>query len=220
MYLKILIRIIFTLLLFGALIFIPYGSLEYIEAWILFGIFFIYILLSLPWFLRNNPQLIENRMQYTPSEESDRVFTVLATINFMIYFILISFDAGNMKLAPVPDFIKFIGYLGIIGAFCFIFITLRENTYASRIIEVKADHKVISTGPYSLVRHPFYLGVVIFFFFLPLGLNSLLGYFPYITFVLLFAYRITIEEKVLEKELNGYREYKEQVKKRLIPFIW
>lgn len=216
----IVVRIILTLLLFGIIIFVPYGSLYWPEAWILFGIFFIYMFLSLPWFLKNNPELIENRMTYTPTEGSDRLFTALAGFNFFIFFILIGLDAGQLKIAPVPDWGKLIGFMGISISLVFIFLTLRENTFASRIIEVQEDQQVISSGPYSLVRHPFYLGVILFTGSIPLALGSFLGYIPWIIFALLFVYRIKVEEAFLTKELKGYKEYRKKVPKRLIPLIW
>ena len=110
--------------------------------------------------------------------------------------------------------------VGIILSFVFLFLTLRENTYASRIIDIKEDHEVISTGPYAFVRHPLYLGASLFLGFLPLALGSFLGLIPWIIFILLLAYRIRIEEQALVKELPGYSDYTKKVRKRLIPFIW
>ena len=139
MKLAILIRIVLTLLLFGILVFVPYGSLLWLEAWIFFGIIFLYIILTLPWFMKNNPQLVANRMTYTPSEGSDKIFTLAATVDFILFFTIIGFDAGQSHIAPVPDLVKILGFVGIIFSFFFFFFTLKENTFASRIIEVKDD---------------------------------------------------------------------------------
>lgn len=220
MIIALIIRTVLTLLLFGLIMFVPYGSLFWLEAWIFFGIIVVYIILATPWFMKNNPQLVQNRLTYTPSRGLDRLVVLLMAIIFIVYFVIISYDAGQSKIALVPDNLKIAGFGGIILSFVFLFLTLRENTYASRIIDIKEDHEVISTGPYAFVRHPLYLGVSLFLGFLPLALGSFLGLIPWIIFILLLAYRIRIEEQALVEELPGYSDYTKKVRKRLIPFIW
>jgi protein-S-isoprenylcysteine O-methyltransferase Ste14 len=97
---------------------------------------------------------------------------------------------------------------------------LRENTYLSRTIEVQKDQKVIDTGLYGIVRHPMYMATIILFLSMPLILGSLYSFFIFLIYPIIISFRIKNEEEVLEKELNGYKEYKKKVKYRLIPFIW
>ena len=111
------------------------------------------------------------------------------------------------------DGIIFLGYL--------IFsLTLRENSYASRVVEVEKEQTVISTGPYAIVRHPMYLGILLIYLFTPIALGSYLAVSVFFLFVPLLVYRIRNEEEVLVRELPGYSEYRKKTRYRLIPFVW
>jgi protein-S-isoprenylcysteine O-methyltransferase Ste14 len=107
----------------------------------------------------------------------------------------------------------FLGYL-------FIFLVFRENSYASRIIEVEAGQRVISSGPYALVRHPMYLGFIVMFLFTPLALGSYWALPVFLLTPVFLVFRIRNEEEVLARDLPGYAEYRQKVRYRLIPLVW
>lgn len=108
----------------------------------------------------------------------------------------------------------------VLLGYLIVFFAMRENKYASRIIEVEKGQKVISTGPYTIVRHPMYTGVVPMFLFTPIALGSFWALIPFLLFPILLVFRILNEEKVLLEELPGYKEYCQKIHYRLIPLIW
>ena len=97
---------------------------------------------------------------------------------------------------------------------------LRENAYLSRTIGVQEGQKVVSTGLYGVVRHPMYLATIVMFLSIPLVLGSLIAFFVFLPYPLVLVFRIRNEEQVLEEQLDGYAEYKQRIKYRLIPYIW
>lgn len=120
----------------------------------------------------------------------------------------------------MPPYINIAGNILIIIGFYIVFRTFKENTHASALIEVEADQKVVSTGPYALVRHPMYIGALILLVGMPLALGSLWGVLTIIPITAVIIWRLLDEEQFLAKSLPGYEEYKKKVKSRLVPFIW
>jgi len=183
------------------------------------GILFIPMIFVLIYLLKNDPELLERRMKMKEKEEPQKVFIKLSLLVFFIAFIIPGFDYRFewskvlLIVIIIADLFIFIGYL-------LFFLVLKENTYASRIIEVEKDQKVVSTGLYAIVRHPMYVAVLMMYVLSPLALGSYWAVLAVLPLPVLVIFRIKSEEKILRDKLTGYREYTQKVKYRLIPYIW
>jgi protein-S-isoprenylcysteine O-methyltransferase Ste14 len=216
---KIYFRFIMALILVGLMLFLPAGSLNYWEAWIYCGVIFIPMFFVVFHFLKKDPELLERRMRLREKEDKQKAIIKIAFFFFFIGFLIPGLDHryhwSNVPVALViaADIIVFLGYL-------LFFFVLRENSYASRIIEVEKEQKVITTGPYAIVRHPMYLGVLLMYLFTPLALGSYWALIFFLPLLPLIILRLLNEEEVLSKELPGYQEYCRKTRYRLFPFIW
>ena len=158
-------------------------------------------------------------MRSKERETEQRLIIGIMTVCFLFTFLLPGFDQ-RFGWSRVPVLLVIISDAIVLLGYGFVFLVLRENSYASRVIEVEKDQKVISSGPYAIVRHPMYLGVALMFLFTPLALGSYWALFPAVLMIFVLVPRIFNEEKVLERDLDGYREYMQKVGYRLIPGIW
>jgi protein-S-isoprenylcysteine O-methyltransferase Ste14 len=208
------------------LLFLPVGRWDWIEAWIYLIIYFIFMTSNVLILNKKNPEVLINRMK-TKKEGmkgrtgSDKWLFPLLSIVFIGLFLLPAFDA-RYGWSIVPFYIKILGFVLLSIAFYFLFRSMLENAYASKVLDVKKEsgHKVIETGPYAIVRHPMYTGFSLMGFGLALGLGSWWTLILAALAMGLLAFRISFEEKMLSKELEGYLEYKEKVKYKLIPKIY
>ena len=154
--------------------------------------------------------------------KKDIIIMILLIAAFFAYFVVVSLDGGRYHWSTVPLWGKIIGYMGFVIGFIIIFLVFKENSFAAKVVRIdkEAGHKVITTGPYAVVRHPMYSGYILWFFSMSMALGSLYGLIPigFMTFLLIV--RISYEEKLLHEELEGYTEYTKKVKKRLIPWVW
>ncbi len=213
------LRLVLALLVYGLIFFVTAGTLQYWQAWIYLGILFIPMLVAFIYLLKNNPDLLERRMRMRETEKPQKLIIVLSIFAFFLAFIIPGLDhrfgwsAVPMAAVIAADIIALAGY-------SIFFLVMKENTYASRVIEVEKNQKVISTGPYAVVRHPMYLGGLLMYLFSPIALGSFWAVIAFLPLPALFIFRILNEEHVLAKELPGYIEYMERVKYRLIPFVW
>jgi protein-S-isoprenylcysteine O-methyltransferase Ste14 len=177
------------------------------------------MLLVLIYLLKNDPGLLERRMKMREREAEQKLIVKLSYFHFLLAFLLPGFDKrfgwSNVPAGAVviADILVLLGY----GTF---FLVLRENRYASRIIEVEQGQKVISSGPYAMVRHPMYLGLLLLYIFSPLALGSYWAMIPAILIIPIIVARIRNEESVLARDLGGYQEYMQKIRYRLIPGIW
>jgi protein-S-isoprenylcysteine O-methyltransferase Ste14 len=212
-----LLLLVFSLL--GAMFFLPAGTLSYWEAWVYLAILFVPMVFALVYFLIFSPALLERRMRMREKESEQQLIAKLASIVILLVYLLPGFD-HRFHWSSVPIWLVVIADILIFLGYAFIVLVMRENPYAARTIEVEPDQTVVTTGPYAFVRHPMYLGVLLLYVFSPLALGSYWSMIPVLFLMGLLIVRITNEERVLLKELNGYREYTEKVKWRLIPGIW
>jgi protein-S-isoprenylcysteine O-methyltransferase Ste14 len=216
---KIMVRWLLGLGVVLLLLFLPAGSVRFWEAWLYCGVLFIPMLFVVRYFVKTDPALLERRLKWKEEEPEQRTLIKLATGIFFIGFILPGFDyryqwsAVPVALVLVSNTLVFLGYL-------LFFLVLRENSYASRVIEVEQGQKVITTGPYAVVRHPLYLGVLVMLLFTPLALGSVWALLPFLLLVPIVVFRIIKEEEVLLRELPGYQKYCQQTRYRLVPFVW
>jgi len=214
-----IIRFGLAIPVFGLFFFWPAGSLKYWPAWLYCSIIFIPMIFTLIYFLRHDPTLLENRMKFKEKEVTQKKIISLSAIIYLIGFLLPGFDY-RYNWSNIPDYIVIIANLFVLLGYLFVFIVFKENSYASRIIEVKKNQKVISTGPYKIIRHPMYLGVLVMFLATPIALGSYYALIPFLSIPIVLVLRIINEEKVLIKKLKGYKEYKKKTKYRLFPGIW
>lgn len=213
------IRTLFFLIVMLAMFFLPAGSFAFWQAWVYLTIIFVSMLAFLIYFLKNDPELLERRMRSKEKETEQRYIIGFMTVCFLFTFLLPGFDQ-RFGWSHVPVIMVIIADVVVLLGYGFVFLVLRENSYASRVIEVEKDQKVISSGPYAMVRHPMYLGVAVMFLFTPLALGSYWALIPSLLMIFFLIPRIFNEEKVLERDLDGYREYMQKVRYRLIPGIW
>lgn len=214
-----LVQLVVLLAIF---LFLPGWSFNYWQAWVFLIVFSISVFLITLYFLRKDPSLIQSRLKAGPvaeQQKSQKIIQALASIFFVLPFITASID-HRLGWSKVPTWVVLLGDVLVALGLYIVFLVFRENTFTSATIEVQDEQKVISTGPYALIRHPMYSGAFIMLLGLPLALGS---WWALIFVFLLFAaivWRLLEEEKFLAKNLPGYSVYRQKVRYRLIPFIW
>jgi protein-S-isoprenylcysteine O-methyltransferase Ste14 len=203
-------------------LFLPGWTLDYWQAWVFLAVFSVSVFLVTLYFLKKDPSLIERLLKAGPSAEqvrSQKIIQGLAAIFFILPFIVSSID-HRLGWSTVPTFVALLGDILVAVGLYIVFLVFRENTFTSATIEVTDEQKVISTGPYAVIRHPMYSGAFIMLLGIPLALGS---WWAFIFVFLLFAaivWRLLEEEKFLAKNLPGYKSYRQRVRYRLIPLIW
>ncbi len=206
-------------LLVGALLFLPAWTLDYKGAWLFMALLFIPMFIAGIVMLVKNPALLESRLDAKEKEAEQSLVVKLSGLMFLAGFVVCGLD-HRFSWSYVPTPVVIGASIVFIAAYVLYAEVLRENTYLSRTIEVREGQKVISTGLYGIVRHPMYFATLLLFLAMPLILGSLWSLFIFLAYPFIIAKRIVNEEEVLTRELDGYAEYKNKVKYRLIPFIW
>lgn len=217
------LRALFTLALFLALVFIPAGTLNWPEAWIYIVLYLVSVGAVVLWLKKNNPGLLAERTKRKKDVRWwDRVFMLLYFFFLIVLLIITGLDAVRFSWSNVPLVLKIIGFLGFIPGFVLGFWAFKKNSYLSDAVRIQEDrgHKVCTTGPYQYVRHPMYAGILIAMFSFPFALGSFFALIPAAIVNLLFVFRTAMEDKTLHAELEGYKEYAEIVRFRLIPRVW
>ena len=213
------LRLLMAISLLSAMFFLPAGTFAYWEAWGYLAVLFIPVFSVLNYLLKNDPELLERRMRMKEKRKRQKLIIKVSYLYFLLMFLLPGFDKrfgwSNVPVGVVvmADILVLLGY----GIF---FRVLRENRYASRTIEVVQEQKVIRSGPYAIVRHPMYLGLLLMYTFSPLALGSYWAMIPAMMMIPLLVVRIWDEERLLLKDLDGYKEYTQETKYRLIPGVW
>lgn len=200
------------------LIFLPAGDV-YFGGVLFLCVLFIPILIAGIVLLIKDPALLKRRIDGKEKEKTQRGVVALSGLMFLGGFLLCGFD-HRFSWLPMPGWVSITAAVIFLVGYGMYAEVMRENTYLSRTIKVEEDQKVIDTGMYGIVRHPMYLATVIMFLMIPLILGSLIALPVFLIYPLLMAVRIGNEEKLLCRELRGYRAYKKKVKYRMIPFVW
>jgi protein-S-isoprenylcysteine O-methyltransferase Ste14 len=206
----------------AALTFLPAWTLAYWQAWILLAVFLACTLEIDFYLLKNDPALLERRLKTGPGseqEQSQKIIQALAMVAFVAIFILSSLD-HRFVWSLVPPYVSILGDVLVALGLYFVFLVFKENTFTSAIIEIGDDQRVITTGPYALVRHPMYIGALVMLVGVPLALGSLWGLLAIVPMALVIVWRLLDEERFLAANLAGYSEYQRKVRYHLLPMIW
>ena len=206
----------------GLLLFIPAGTIHYWQAWVYLLIFMGASLLTTLYLMKKDPALLSRRMRGGPTAEKRRTQKIImfcTSICFIALLVVPALD-HRFRWSAMTLSCVIIGDVLVAIGFYFIFLVYKENTFTSATIEVAEDQKVISTGPYAVVRHPMYASALLYLVGSPIALGSFWGLLALLTMMPLLIWRIYDEESFLAENLSGYAEYKTKVPHRLIPFIW
>ena len=214
-----IIKYVLGVLIVGCLLFIPANTFEYWNGWLFMGLLFIPMFIAGIVLMIKNPELLEKRLNAKEKENEQKWILLFSGLMFLSGFILAGLNY-RYQWIEIPNIIVIISSILFIIAYILYAEVLRENTYLSRTIEVQNNQKVIDTGLYGIVRHPMYAVTILLFLTMPLILGSFISFIIFLIYPFIIAKRIKNEEKLLEKDLKGYSEYKEKVKYRLIPYVW
>ncbi len=214
-----IVKFLAGLVMVMLLLFLPAGTFAYWQGWLFMGILFVPMFCAGLVMMAKNPALLRSRLNAKEKQKDQDLVIKLSGLMFLAGFIVAGLGVrfgwyilpkGASLAAAVVFLIAYVLYAEV----------LRENTYLSRTIEVQENQTVVDTGLYGIVRHPMYSVTVLLFLAMPLVLGSVFSFVIFLVYPLIIAKRIKGEETFLEKELKGYKEYKEKVKYRMIPFIW
>jgi len=219
LFFQALAKFFLGVVLVGALLFIPAGTVDFFNGWLLMGILFVPMFLAGILMMVKNPALLEKRLNAKEQQKEQQLVIKLSGLMFLVGFVLAGLGV-RFGWYRLPQWAVLAAAGLFLAAYALYGEVLRENTYLSRTIEVQQGQRVIDTGLYGIVRHPMYLATVLLFLSMPLVLGSLYAFAVFLLYPFILIRRIRNEEAFLEKELPGYGEYKQKVKYRLIPFLW
>lgn len=203
-------------------LFAPAGSFNFWQAWV-YSIIYVVSSATITFYLwKTNPELLARRVNAGPGAEKEKIqkITHFFVILLFITFLVISAFDHRFGWSHVPFYIVVLGDVLVVSGFFLLFLVFKENAFASSIVEVTTNQKVITTGPYSIVRHPLYVSCLIIMLGTPLALGSWWSLLTFIPLTLVIIWRLLDEEMFLSKNLQGYTEYCQRVRYRLIPFLW
>ena len=219
LFLNALIKFIFGFILVFLLLFIPAGSLDYWNGWLLIGLLFIPMFIAGIILMFINPNLLKRRLDVREKEMEQKEVIVFSGVMFLSGFIVAGLNY-RFNWISIPNNIILISSVLFIISYLLYAEVLRENEFLYRTIKVEKNQKVIDTGLYGIVRHPMYAVTIVLFLSMPLILGSIISFIIFLIYPFIIVKRINNEEEVLDRELKGYLEYKNKVKYKLIPFIW
>lgn len=214
-----IIKMLSGLLATGLLLFLPAGTMHYPGAWRMIFILFVPMFILGTVLFIAKPELLAKRLNQKETEAEQKTVIIISIVLFTACFLLCGFDF-RFGWSNVPLWLSFAGCAVFVITYAGFAELLRENEYLSRAVEVQNGQKVISTGLYGIVRHPMYAIIFWMFLSMPLIIGSYYGLIPMALLPVVLVKRIRNEEKVLSEQLEGYREYMEKVRYRLIPYIW
>ena len=216
----VIIRFGLVALLVPTFIFAMAGTLHYWQGWLYWAVLLIPMIVAVIYFLKTDPELLERRMKYKEKEHEQRTIILLGTAVLIAGLLATAIDLRLNGLNQVPTAIVLSADAGVFVGYCLILWVFKENSYASRIIDVVEGQKVVTTGPYSVIRHPMYLGSLVMYLLTPVALGSWWAVPILSLYIPILVWRILNEEKVLLAELPGYHEYCQERRYRLLPLIW
>jgi protein-S-isoprenylcysteine O-methyltransferase Ste14 len=217
---QVIIRFGLAAILIPIIIYAMVGTLNYWPGWLYWAVLVLPMTLVVRYLLKNDPELLERRMKYREKEKEQQAILKIGTVLFIGGFVAIGIDLRLNGLEIIPTAWILVADLGVFLGYLLIFWVFKENSYASRTIEVAEGQEVITTGPYAIIRHPMYLGFLVMYLMTPIALGSSLAVPIFTLYIPIMVWRILSEEKVLRRDLPGYSEYCQKRKYRLMPYIW
>ena len=219
LFFQAIVKYISGLALFGALLFVPAGTIRYPNGWLLIIVLFVPMLIAGIVMMFKNPELLKKRLNAKEEEKAQKAVIASSGIMFLAAFVVAGLNF-RWKWFLLPRWAVILGTVIFLLAYAMYAEVLRENTFLSRTVEVQENQTVIDTGLYGLVRHPMYSATLFLFLSMGIILGSLLSFAILFLYIPIIAKRMKNEEKVLEEGLEGYQEYKSKVKYKVIPFVW
>ncbi len=219
---KALLSLLTLAVVMGLLLFVPAWDIHYWQAWVYLSIFMGASFLMTLYLMKKDPALLRRRMRGGPTAEKRKKQKLIMLCTSIGFIGLLVFPALDhlFRWSAVSLPVVIVGDVLVATGFSFIFLVYKENTFSSATIEIAQDQKVISTGPYAIVRHPMYASAMLYLVGTPLALGSFWGLLPLLAIVPCLIWRIYDEESLLAESLPGYEEYRKKVRYRLLPFIW
>lgn len=214
-----MVKFLGGVLVVGLLLFLPAGTFAYWQGWLLMGILFIPMFIAGLFMLIKSPDLLRRRLDVREEQSEQKTVILLSGLMFLAVFVVAGLNVrfGWMVL---PAWVSWAAAVLFLFAYALYAEVLRENVWLSRTVKVQENQKVIDTGLYGIVRHPMYMVTLFLFLSMPLVLGSPFSFVISLAYLPIIAGRIRNEEKVLESGLEGYREYKNRVRYKVIPFVW
>lgn len=219
LFFEAIVKFSFGVVLVGLLVFLPAGTLFFLNGWILMAVLFIPMFFAGIVMLIKKPTLLKSRLDAKEKQNEQSIIVKLSGLMFVVGFIIAGLDF-RFGWSKLPFGVSVAAVVIFVFAYIIYAEVLRENTYLSRTIKVEENQKVIDTGLYSLVRHPMYSATILLFLSIPLILGSLYSFIIFLLYPFIIVKRLKMEEELLKTELGGYEKYIKKVKYRLIPFIW
>ena len=207
------------LVLVMALLFIPAGTLSYWQAWLFIGILFVPMLVMGIVLMCRNPELLRKRLDAKEKEQEQKSVVMMSSLMFVATFVMAGLNI-RYEWCILPDWFVILASVDFLLGYALYVEVMRENVWLSRTVEVQDNQQVVDTGLYSIVRHPMYTATLVLFLDMPLVLASPWSFVIMLLYVPIVVKRIRNEESVLKRELQGYGEYMQRVRYRLIPYIW
>jgi protein-S-isoprenylcysteine O-methyltransferase Ste14 len=211
-----------TLLVMGGLLFVAAGTVDYWQAWVFLGVFGASGLAITVYLMKRDPKLLARRVRGGPTAEKEptqKIIQTFTALGFIAMLVVPALDHRWHWSAVPPEAVVAADILVVVG-FVLIYFVYKENSFASATIELAPEQKVISTGPYALVRHPMYFGGLLMLLGMAVALGSWYGLLALAAMMPALLWRLRDEEKFLVKRLQGYSEYRNKVRYRLVPFVW
>ncbi len=207
------------LLMVGLLIFLPAGTLDYTNGWLLIGLLFGPMLIAGFVMLAKSPEFLKKRLPAKEKQGTQKGVVALSGLMFIAGFVVAGLDF-RFGWSTMPAWVVITASILFLVSYALYAEVMRENAYLSRTVKVEEGQTVVDTGLYGIVRHPMYMATVLLFLMVPLVLGSWYALIAFAFYPLIIIVRLTDEEDLLTRELPGYAEYKQKVKYRIIPFVW
>ena len=219
LFFQAILKFILGFVIVALLLFVPANTINYWNGWLFIGVLFVPMFIAGCILMIKNPELLRKRLNAKEKETEQKQVVLFSGLMFIAGFIVAGLNFRYSWII-LPKFVVIISTVVFVIAYILYAEVLRENTYLSRTIEVQENQKVIDTGLYGIVRHPMYAVTILLFLTMPLILGSIISFFIFLIYPIIIAKRIKNEEEFLERELDGYSEYKKKVKYRMVPFVW
>lgn len=214
-----LIKFTCGLLLVGALIFLPAGTLRYTYGWLFVGLLFVPMLIAGFVMLAKSPEFLKKRLDAKEKQGTQKGVVALSGLMFIAGFVVAGLDF-RFGWSKMPNWVVTVASVLFLVAYALYAEVMRENAYLSRTVKVEQGQTVVDTGLYGIVRHPMYAVTILLFLMMPLVLGSFYALIAFACYPAIIIVRLKDEEDLLSRELAGYNDYKQKVKYRLIPFLW